>query len=351
MNLLSANLARVQKTLRYAGWRARAAVGPPASVDVEERSDDGWVAVCNEPAFIDPLHGFIVTDRGHLLENSLEPNFDHLKASWRSGVPSPVRFGGAKLQFESTVVELPCVVSLRHRWEWNYYHFFLDVLGKLDLIDSVGVDRRTPIVLGRYARQFRFAREVLATGALAHRRWVVPDVDNRLVVRAERVIYCRTFRPFKARVTHLLDEMELPVPDPESDGRIFLTRRPPATRCLGNEEQLLPVLQRFGFRVIDTASMSMADQIDAFATARYVIALHGAGITNIIFRRGAPLDLLELHASTFAGPGDMLRLCHELGYRHHDLAGEQDRGKPIHADFRIDPAQLQHAIETILACD
>jgi hypothetical protein len=313
------------------------------------RSGPEWAAVCDEPAFIDPVHGFVVTDRGVLLEHSLETNFEHPKAPWRIGTPSPFRRVPSAPRTTPQVVEYPCVISLRHRWEWNYYHFFLDVLGKLDLVDRLGLDRDTPIVLGRYAREMGFVTQVLSAGALADRRWVVPDLDNRLVVRAERVVYCRTNRPFADRVTHLLDEMDVALPDPDADDRIFLTRSAPATRRLINEDEILPVLQHFGFRTVETASMSVQDSIASFRNARHVVALHGAGVSNIIFRRGEPLGLLELHSDTFAGPGDMRRICTELGYAHDSLAGRSDGGPPIHASYRIDPMQLHDSIERLLS--
>jgi hypothetical protein len=75
-----------------------------------------------------------------------------------------------------------------------------------------------------------------------------------------------------------------------------------------------------------------------------VVALHGAGTTNIIFRQSASLSLLELHGDTFSGPGDMRRLCEELGFDYQSLSGPAEPGLAIHANFEIDCDALNAAI-------
>lgn len=95
-------------------------------------NEDGYISYSNSPAFIEPEWGYVFTENGHLLE-SLEPNFAHPKKNWRIAMPSPVQAYRA-IQKKEKVVEFSSVISLRHFWEWNYYHFYLDVLGKLPLL-------------------------------------------------------------------------------------------------------------------------------------------------------------------------------------------------------------------------
>jgi len=54
------------------------------------------------------------------------------------------------------------------------------------------------------------------------------------------------------------------------------------------------IARRLGFDVIDPGSMSLEEQIAAFSQAGTVVGLHGAGLTNILFRGRRPMKLLEI---------------------------------------------------------
>ncbi len=174
--------------------------------------------VCDEPAEIEPEAGYVITDRGVLLEDSLVPNFDFYKATWRLGVPR-LRYtaGTSTIRFDT-------VVSLRHRWEWNYYHFLVDVLGKLQTIDDLGgqagVDGSTPLAVD-VVHELPFAERLFNR---IGRRIITPGPDDDVIVGAERVVYARTAAPLATRIDHLLRLLDAPAPDPAADDRIYLTR-------------------------------------------------------------------------------------------------------------------------------
>lgn len=348
--MFRAQVERLLKPTRGAVWGARSLLSSPAEVEEIYRETNNHetsvVRVCRTPSYIEPLHGYVVTDEGVLLSDSMRPNFEFQTPNWRLGLPPPP-FRWSPSTGRNEVLEVPVAVSLRHWWEWNYHHFFVDVLGKLALLEDAGVGRDVPIVLGRYVRELPFASEALASGAFAERNWIVPDSDNRLIVRAREVIYCQTRQPFIRRIGFICEQMEASEPRRNSSERIFLTRRPPASRTLRNEEELRPIFRRYGFRTIDAANMTLKEQIATFSSARCVVALHGAGVTNIMFRRGEPLSVLELHGESFYG-GGMKQLCDEFGYHHALLSGPNVDDRPsIHSDFDIDSHQLAQALENL----
>jgi capsular polysaccharide biosynthesis protein len=158
------------------------------------------------------------------------------------------------------------VVSLRHQWEWNYYHFHLDVLGKMKLLSKHGFLDGRPLALGRYVREFPFAADVLRKGQLSKRDWLIPDVDNRRIVLADELIYCRINGLASGdRVRFLLDQMELPPPPLDSRKKIFLNREPPATRVASNFSEIRPLIEERGFTIVDSATLSMDEKIELFS--------------------------------------------------------------------------------------
>src|SRR4029079_16545577 len=105
---------------------------------------------------------------------------------------------------DAQVLELERVVNLRHLWEWNYFHFHNDVLGRLEALQLLGIPEDVPLLLGDYVDDVTFARQLLQCGALAGRTWIVPQC--RYVV-AEQVLVCSTQTPFGSRLSWLAREL------------------------------------------------------------------------------------------------------------------------------------------------
>ena len=238
------------------------------------------------------------------------------------------------------------VVSLRHLFEGNYFHFVVDLLGELELLDSSGVDPAIPIVVGSEAMS-GFGKEMLELGQLASRNWIVQE---RFPVRAKTVIFLRTYQKSGARSMHLLDLFDLPAADTRRDDRLFLTRPKSVGRTLANFEEVATVMAANGFKSVVTDSLSVRDQIDMFHNARYVVAAHGAGLTNVIYRRGAPLGVLELHAHRWVIEA-YSDLCSQYGF-YHDYLGCAGRAGEVHhpgrSDLLVDPEALDMKIKHML---
>ena len=334
-------------------WTADQAVHPRATIqNIHRRAADfgpeypEYVRRVQEPAFIEPRWGYVITQRGRLVDSSLNPNFMHHKRPLELGAPDPVNFRRAQSGADKNILHFSEVISLRHFWEWNYYHFYFDVLGKLSLFNDAGLDRKVPFVLGRYAMELPWVRQVLAMGALADRAWVIPDNQY---VQADHIYYACTQQNYQRRMDYLLNEMQVPLSSRGQDARLFLNRDKNSSRHIRNIDELLPVFAHYGFEVVTTEGLPVGEQLKLFNRARYLVAIHGAGITNIIFRRAAPFSLLELHPLNLLNT-DFKRICQEYRFAYDTLGGEPDPALPReHTNFTIAPEELRKKLELMLA--
>jgi capsular polysaccharide biosynthesis protein len=187
-------------------------------------------------------------------------------------------------------------------------------------------------------------RPALGRGELARRTWVIPD---NAYVLADQVYYCQTPHAFKARFDHLMDQMAVPEPAPDGE-KILLVRSKRATRHVLNDDELAAVARSYGFRPVDTAGMTVDEQIQLMQGARYLIAVHGAGMINMIFRRNAPLSVLELHPAGYQ-TGDFGEISRQFAYRYDTLACQPDRSFLQHANMTVPIDQLRQGIERMLA--
>jgi hypothetical protein len=77
--------------------------------------------------------------------------------------------------------------------------------------------------------------------------------------------------------------------------RIYLTRRKRSVRCVENENEILPVLDSFGYESINFEDFSFWDQVALMNNAKSFISVHGAGFSNVMFMKpgSAVLELIN----------------------------------------------------------
>ena len=88
---------------------------------------------------------------------------------------------------------------------------------------------------------------------------------------------------------------------PQRRGKLYVSRNDSLGRRVVNEDALLAVLTRAGYRTICLADLSATQQIAAFATASHIVAPHGAGLANVVFANPAT-SLVELFPVTYGSP-------------------------------------------------
>ena len=341
---------RVNKVINRIAWKmSEIAARKPPEIEVLHYRDcqDGsrnaeYVYRVNGPVYIEPLAGFAITESGVLIEASLATNFVLDPPLWRVATPSYLQFRRA-LSNPDAVLEVDKLVSLRHLWEWNYYHFNADVLGKLCLLDEVGIPDDSPLLLGKYVDEVPFARPTIELEGLNKRNWLVQGTQ---FIKANELVICRTRQSFVKRFSYV---KTIPIPKTVASGqrRIYLTRGPSANRHIVNENAFIPMLEKYHFEITKTEGLSIREQIDLFAGTRYLIGIHGAGITNMAYRQGHRMGLLELHSANYKTT-DHEYMAGEFGFDYYKLAGRPESGIPQHASFTIDVDRAESLIQEML---
>ncbi len=65
--------------------------------------------------------------------------------------------------------------------------------------------------------------------------------------------------------------------------RVYISRRDARLRRVSNEDSILPILEKRGFKCVTLAGMPMAQQVQIFRQAEAVVAPHGAGLTHTVW--------------------------------------------------------------------
>jgi len=283
---------------------------------------------------LEPVHGYAVWGTRDIVPESM-PYWYHI------GYPS---FVAHVLHRKLRPVQRErAVVSLHEFGDTNYYHFYGDVLGKLALLHEHGIGADLPIVVSaQLAAKPYFRAAVACSAQLRARRWIVQD---RQAIDADEVIVCKTLPHMRASFDWVLDLLDVAPADPHAADRIFLTRNARRGRYIRNNDAVAQVCCEHGFALVDADGLRLDEQIRCFAQARYVVGIHGAGLTNLIFRRGAPCSVLELFPPDNLPP-HYYWLAHHYGWRYDALVG---RAGSTAGSFDVDVDRLRAKLSVLLA--
>jgi hypothetical protein len=313
-----------------------------AAGDVDElrdRQEEEALYVTERRADIYPTGGWVVTRPMHL---------ERLSASGylaERGRPGVRRYVGLRLRSAPSQV-LPSVMSFRMTGERNYYHLLTELVGgRLRLAEQFGVPSDTPIVVSEYVAESPVFKQLKQLPLLADRRWLTQS--GRELVSGERVYFAKTSPRAVANLDYARRVFGLADSDRSSSNRLFLIRDPAVGRTLANMSEVADVCKRYGFRIIDPAHMELHQQVETFAAAGHVVGTHGAGLTNIIFRKRAPLHVLEIFPQR-RGALFYFIIARHFGFAYRAMLGDSTEEYPWSGPFGIDPRVLSAHMETML---
>jgi hypothetical protein len=244
---------------------------------------------------------------------------------------------------------------LAGRGDLNYYHFLLDILPRLTILETPGVPapEQWYVPIGQ-----RFHREVLELAGFLPREGII-DADAEPHVRAERLLV-PGLPDVNKRIPPwtVADIRERLLPGDAAlvpGRRIYVSRgRTPNNRIVRNEDEVVEMLAGHGFMVVDPGSRSVLEQIRMFAEAELIVSPHGAAMTNLLFASpGAAV--VELLAPNYVDvsywkladcvPGLTYRYL--LGAGRRPPAGREEVA--VMNDITVDVAALKRALDTAMA--
>ena len=226
----------------------------------------------------------------------------------------------------------------------NYYHWLVDNLPRL--LMARGFAGHAKLLVPDNLLEFQRRTLELLGYSAQHLIPVSADecvVPNRMLVPS--LLATSTFP--HPDVVKLLRKYLLSVQHPpKASRRIFISRADAKSRRLLNEDELMPVLERHGFERVVIGQMSFDEQIRLYAEVDVLLAVHGAGITNMVFMPPQS-KVLEIgcrqHPATFFS-----HLALVSGRSHQVLHGDAVMGamddNALAADWVLHPDVLTKAL-------
>lgn len=229
----------------------------------------------------------------------------------------------------------------------NYYHWLIDILPRL--LQARQFIAKSRLLIPANLKSFQ-NRTLELLGYRCSDLISVSDAEcvqvNRLFVTS--LLAQSTF--VHPEVPKILRRWFLPHRHPERPARrVFLSRADASSRRLVNEHELLPILRRYGFEYLVIGDMSFDKQVKLFSEVDVLVAVHGAGMTNMVFMppqgRVIEIGCVQYPASGFKN----LALVSKRPYQRLPgvavTSGED--GNPLYGDWALDPQVLERALEQL----
>lgn len=196
------------------------------------------------------------------------------------------------------VVHIKNAADLTHVYSGNYYHWMFEVLPRIDLVQRSGLPVERYIVNTEYEKPYQ--TETLQLLGMTNDRLIRTSTGfhvqaENLMIPAQPAFPTKWGYDFLRKVL-ISNETSDTTMDKR---RIFISRR--WSRKITNEEQVMKVLNKYGFVKVDLESLSVAEQVQLFSRAEVVIAAHGAALTNLTFCQPGT-KVLELFNPTYIIP-------------------------------------------------
>jgi len=241
------------------------------------------------------------------------------------------------------------VLWITDYWSKGYFHWLTDALTRLFVVR----DRLDGLTL-------------MLPWEFATREFVKPSLDvfgvkNVDFIQPNEVLQCRSLMmpTHTAPSGHFKDEVIRGVRakllaafgDASYSGlgeRIYISRGAAGRRRIANEDELVPILRKFGFQSICSEELSFQEQVAVASRARYLVSNHGAGLTNMLFmREGGSVLELRHRADWINNCYFILASALDFNYFYQlcEPAVEED---PHTADLLVAPGQLEENLKNII---
>lgn|GEM_PF-2229587 len=200
----------------------------------------------------------------------------------------------------SKTVKLGKIIPVNYSWN-NYGHFLNDIIGQISLAKELGIADAHIVMPAAVQQMAYFQGFMELSSVFREQNWYFQE--PKTFVETEDAYFLNAWWAHKINfdaAVDLIDREVIDRIDTNGNNKIFVGRK--NSRRLVNKEEVIRVLDKYGFSYVEVENTSLEAQISLFMNASHVIGIHGAALSSIIFRRGKPLRFMELYPDRFMDP-------------------------------------------------
>ena len=236
----------------------------------------------------------------------------------------------------------------------NFFHWFLDVLQKLEFIDQ----SRDQILNFKYkiiipnGYNNSYSRKSLEAFDLNF----YYQEKNEIIISEQSILLpniAPTGNYRKNQVLKLSRRMKnhwtKNITNNLNNKRIYISRKNAQRRKLKNEDEIIPILKKYGFTILDFDKLNFEEQLKNILNSEILISIHGAGLTHMLWMNQKS-KVLEIRARDNSNDNCYFTLASDLGHDYfYVIADKTDPKKSDHlSDLTINKSYFLSQLQKML---
>ena len=234
-------------------------------------------------------------------------------------------------------------------WSTGYFHWLADALTRLFVVRDRARDLL--LVLPQKFQALEFVESSLKAFGVTNVEFIGPDefIEFRSLLLPSHTAPSGHYNADAIRGVRSV--LLSAYGDETGDGeRLYISRGQAGKRRVINEQEIEPILKRFGFETVRTEELSFAEQVRTCSRARYVVSNHGAGLTNTLFmRQGGSVLELRHQSDNINNCFFTLASALDLNYFYQTCSPGDASVNPHEADVRVDPTELESNLRLLVS--
>ncbi len=311
------------------------AVNKSYKLDNEKWTHSEYIKILKKRIIIEPDYSYCITNFNKIIVSS---------AFYPNLIPSFPRYLFNRLfkhrKYFNKVILFDGQVGC------NYFHFFSNIINKIFLIEKNENYLNIPMIIGEKTYNTKHFQYLLNNSNFKQYNWIIQKNNEYFIV--DELIFINPL-PYKKEYFEKIKKI-LITKDSTDNRRVFLNRSKDVGRYIENLHEIEPILNKFNFKIVDTNNTTLDFQANLFNSIQFLISIHGAGETNIIFSK-KNLRFLEINPANRIAC-QFYWLSKELGIEYYDviLGGDlpMPYTYPTEGGFYLEPKKFEEAINRMI---
>lgn len=284
------------------------------------RVEKSYIIQVNETCYKDPNYGWVILKKKDKIILESIPYSDY-PFEWAKH-PIPNKFDYHFKQYKKIHLKIAISCEMIHRFGTNYFHFFNSLLAQLALIESKGINLKVPILIPSDIFKQKFFQESILLFPKLQELDFIP-LQQGVLYTFDAITFAKS-NPYTIETFKLLHRfLKLPKPVSAPNINLFINRKQNQYRSIQNIEEISKIILSKGFVEYFPDDHNLKDQIETFRNCKNIVAIHGAGLTNLLFSYPNKINLFELFSNKQIVPG-YYNMIFEDGGIYDTLLGSKE---------------------------
>lgn len=235
----------------------------------------------------------------------------------------------------------------------NYFHWLFDALPRIHFLQKSGWFNKVDwFVVPCYKHGYQ--RDTLRLLGIGKEKVIEGHQETH--IQADTVIassYARHGEHIPSWLCDFLRKSFLDIvkPDLDAPSHIYISRNDTGSRVVMNEPELFALLEERGFRKVTLSNLAFLEQVKVFASAKFIVAPHGAGLANLVFcEKGT--TVIELFADGYVLPL-YYDLATKVGLNYRYMVCQEDTEvsevrQAMKLNIRVDLTKFKAKLDQLL---